>query len=89
MAGRKKIRERGKVRLSEYFKELKIGDSVAVRREKSVVASFPERIQGRTGIVEGKRGRSCIVRLKELNKEKIFIIPPIHLKRIKTSEKIK
>lgn len=87
MAGRKKIKERGKIRLSEYFKDLRTGDRVAVKKEQSVAASFPERIQGRTGIVEGKRGRSCIVKLKELNKEKTFIIAPIHLKRIKTLEK--
>jgi len=31
MAGRKKIRERGKVRFSEYFKELKEGDKVALK----------------------------------------------------------
>jgi len=89
MAGRKKIKERGKVRLSEYFKELKIGERVAIKREKSVVASFPERIQGITGVIEGKRGKNYIVKLKELNKEKLFIIAPIHLKRIKSIEKVK
>jgi len=82
MAGRKKTRERGKIRLSEYFKELKTGDRVAIKREQSVDASFPERVQGRTGVVTGKRGRSYIVKLKELNKEKTFIVKPIHLKRI-------
>jgi len=45
-------------------------------------------MSGRTGIVIGKRGRSYIVNIKDFNKEKTFIVPPIHLKRI-TSEKIK
>ena len=89
MSNRKNIKQRGKIKLSEYFKDLKIGERVAVKREKSVVASFPERIQGLTGIIEGKRGRHCVVKLKEINKEKVFIIAPIHLKRIKTMEKIK
>ena len=86
MGRKKNIRERGKIKFSEYFKELEAGDRVAVVREQSVVASFPQRIQGRTGIVEGKRGSSYIVKLKELNKEKTFIIPAIHLKKIKVSE---
>lgn len=87
MAGRKKIKERGKLRLSEYFKELHPGDSVAVKKEQSISSSFPQRIQGRTGIIEGKRGKSYVVKLKELNKEKTFIIAPIHLKRIKSLDK--
>ena len=83
MAKRKTIRERSKVKFSEYFKKLEKGDIVAVSREQSEVASFPKRIQGRTGVVEGKRGASYLVRLKEFSKEKVFIIAPIHLKRIK------
>ncbi len=86
MGKRKKMRERGKVRFSEYFKELKEGDKVAVKREQSVDASFPKRIQGRTGTVKGKRGKSLVVNLKEFAKEKIFIISPIHLKKIKSGE---
>ena len=88
MARRKNIHERGKIRFSEYFKELKKGDRVAVKREKSVNASFPNRIHGRTGIVTGKRGRSYTVLVKEFSKEKTFIIPPIHLKRIKSTLKL-
>jgi len=86
MSKKKKGRERGKIKLSEYFKELKVGDMVAVKKEQTLNAGFPKRIQGRTGIVEGKRGKSYIVKLKELAKEKVFIIPPIHLKKIKTQK---
>ena len=59
MAGRKKIRERGKVRFSEYFKELKEGDKVALKKEQSFPANFKERMQGKTGTIIGKRGRNC------------------------------
>lgn len=85
MAKKKNIKERGKIKFSEYFKELKKGDCVAVVKEQSIAASFPKRIQGRTGVVDGKRGRSYIVKLNELNKEKTFIIPAIHLKKIQTA----
>jgi len=83
MVRKKSVRERGKLRFSEYFKVLKEGDRVAVVREKAETKdAFPKRIQGRTGVVVGKRGGSYLVNLKELNKEKQFIIKPVHLKRL-------
>jgi len=83
MAKGKKIRTKGKIKLSEYFKELSQGDKVTVVRELSIPANFPKRFQGRTGVVEGKRGKAYIVKIKDQNKEKKFIIEPIHLKKIK------
>jgi len=82
MVRRKKIRTRGKISLSRYFQELHEGDRVAIARESSVQSSFPERMQGRTGVIEGKRGKAYIIRIKDSEKEKKFIISPIHLKKI-------
>ncbi len=87
MVKRKAVRTRGKLQLSKYFQELKEGDSVAVIREKSIKSSFPVRLQGRTGLVETKRGKSYVVKIKDQNKEKQFIIEPIHLKKIKQTKK--
>ena len=83
MARKKKIRTRGKIQLSRYFQEISSGDFVAVVKEPAVSSNFPKRIQGRTGVVEGRRGRSYIIKLKDQNKEKKFLIEPIHLKKIK------
>jgi len=83
MTGRKQIKTRGKISLSRYFQNFKKGDSVAVIKEKSVSSSFPDRLQGRTGVVAEKRGRSYVIKIKEYDKEKKFIIEPIHLKKIK------
>ena len=80
---RKSIRTKGKLKLSRYFQELEKGDSVAVARECAVQSSFPARLQGKTGIVEGRRGKAYIVKLKDKNKEKMFLIEAIHLKKIK------
>ena len=80
----KKVKEKGKIRFSEYFKKLKEGDKVAIVRELSVSASFPQNIQGRTGVVEERRGRAYIDIINDYNQEKRFIIEPIHLKKIKT-----
>jgi ribosomal protein L21E len=86
MVRKKKIREKGKLQLSKYFQELNNGDFVAIVKEPSVQAKFPERIQGKTGIVEGKRGMSYIIKIRDQEKEKKFLIAPIHLKKIKTQK---
>jgi len=80
---KKKIREKGKVKLSRMFQELKPGDRVTIVRELSVKVGFPERIKGKTGLIEGKRGKAYIVRIKDYNEEKKFIVNSIHLKKIK------
>jgi len=83
MVKQKKTRTRGKISLSRYFQEFKEGDAVAVVREFAVKASFPGRMQGRTGKISGKRGKSYIVKILDQNKEKTFLMAPIHLKKIK------
>jgi len=83
MSKRKKVRTRGKLQLSRYFQELKEGDRVSIARESSVKSSFPERLQGRTGLVVDKRGKAYIIKVKDQNKEKKFIIEPIHLRKLK------
>jgi large subunit ribosomal protein L21e len=87
MVRRKEIRTRGKFSFKRYFQKFQEGDSVAVVKERSLFPNFPERLQGRTGVVEGKRGRSYIVKIKDQNKPKQYIIEPIHLKKIKQAEK--
>ncbi|MBW6442699.1 50S ribosomal protein L21e [Patescibacteria group bacterium] len=83
MVQKKKPKSKKKLSLGKYFQKIEVGESVAVVREPSLKASFPKRMQGRTGIVEGKRGKSCVLNIKDYNKEKRFIIEPIHLKKIK------
>ena len=84
MVNKKNVRTRGKLQLSKYFQKLKKGDSVAVLKERSISSNFPERLQGRTGVVGTKRGKSFVVEIKDQSKKKSFLIEPIHLKKIKT-----
>ncbi|MEK6819783.1 MAG: 50S ribosomal protein L21e [Nanoarchaeota archaeon] len=79
---KKSIRTKGKLSFSRYFQEFKNGDVVSFVKELSVPSNIPDRYQGRTGVVDGKRGRSYIVLIKDNNKPKKFIIQPIHLKKI-------
>ena len=80
---RKNPKVRGKIAFSKYFQEFKDGDKVTVIRELSIPANLPGKLQGRTGQIEGKRGRIYIVKIKDQEKEKKFLIEPIHLRKIK------
>jgi len=79
----KRIRKKGKIKFSEYFKKFKDGERVAVVKELGVKSSFPKRIIGRSGKVKSSRGKYKLVEIKDGNKIKTFIIHPIHLKKLK------
>lgn len=83
MSKQKPVRTRGKLQLSKYFQKLEEGDSVAVVREKSLNINFPERLQGRTGKIKGRRGKAFVVEIKDISKDKSYLIEPIHLKKLK------
>jgi ribosomal protein L21E len=82
MLSHKSPQTRGKFSLSRYFQEFKVGDKVAVSLELSVPFYYPKKLQGRTGKIIKKSGRSYNVEIKDLNKPKQYLIPPIHLRRI-------
>ncbi len=82
----KNSREKGKLKLSRYFQELKEGDMVSVDEELSLQPRFPKRLQGRTGIVVGKRGDAYLVKIRNQAKEKTFFVAPIHLRKMNIAE---
>ena len=82
MAKNKPVRGKGKTQLSKYFQKLNAGDLVAVIKEQSIASTFPETLQGRTGVIESKRGKAYLVRIKDSARKKTYIIEPIHLKKI-------
>lgn len=82
MIKRKQMRTRGKIKLSLYFQEFKTGDRVTVIRELTLEPKFPKQIQGRSGEIIGKRGNSYLIKIKDLNKEKTYIIHPVHLRKL-------
>ena len=78
----KRIRQKGKIRLSGYFKKLNDNDRVAIIREYGVRASFPKRILGKSGKVICSRGQYKLIEIMDGNKTKTFIIHPVHLKKL-------
>ncbi|MFA7708169.1 MAG: 50S ribosomal protein L21e [Candidatus Pacearchaeota archaeon] len=83
MNKRKKQRDCGKIKLSKYFQKFKKGERVAVVKELGLQPKFPKQIQGRSGVIESQRGSSYIVKINDLNKEKTYIIHPVHLIKLK------
>lgn len=80
---RKPLRERGKLSVSRYFQKYSEGDKVCLKAEPSVQKGiYFRRFHGKTGIIESKRGNCYNVRIKDINKEKVLIIHPIHLKKL-------
>jgi large subunit ribosomal protein L21e len=78
----KKIREKGKLSLSSYFKKIEDGASVALVVNPGVRASFPLRLRGMSGKVAESRGKFKLVEIKDGNKKKTFIIHPVHLRKL-------
>ena len=86
MLKRKPLREKGKLALSHVFKTLNIGDYIVLKAELGNVIPFPKRMQGRSGIIAAKRGNSYIVKVCDGNREKQYIVPSLHLKKLKMSQ---
>lgn len=83
MARKKPVRTRGKLQFSKYFQKFEKGDNVAVVAEFSQEINFPKRLQGKTGLIDGKQGEVYIVKIKDIAKEKKYLIKPLHLKKVK------
>lgn len=83
MLTRKRIRDKRRIKLSQYFQELKPGDKVCLVENLSFRAPFHRRMQGRTAEVIAKQGGAYIVRLLNGKTYKKLTINPIHLKKLK------
>ncbi|HLC81762.1 MAG TPA: 50S ribosomal protein L21e [Candidatus Nanoarchaeia archaeon] len=75
-------REKGKISLAEYFKELQQGDLVNLAIHPNVFKGrFYRRFHGKSGIVNGKKGRCYGVQIKDGEKQKLLYVHPIHLRK--------
>jgi len=78
----KRVREKGKLKLSSYFKKIDDDARVALVIDSGVRASFPKRLKGMSGKIAGSRGKFKLVEIKDGNKLKTFIIHPVHLRKL-------
>ncbi len=79
---RKKVREKGKLKLSSYFKKIDDGATVALVTDVGVRATYPKRMKGLSGKVISSRGKFKLVQIKDGGKLKTLIIHPVHLKKL-------
>ena len=79
---RKQKRNRGKISMTNYFQSFNVGDRVHLGVEPAVQKGmyFPAYI-GKTGVIRGKRGRCYEVTIHDINKEKVLVVHPVHLRR--------
>jgi large subunit ribosomal protein L21e len=82
MIQHKRIREKGKLRLSKLFREFKEGDKISLIHIPGQNPDFPIRYQGRTGNIVEKRGNAYVINVKDGGQIKKFIVKRIHLKKL-------
>lgn len=74
---------RGMPKVNSMLKTFKEGEKVAVVIDSGVHAGMPfSRFHGMMGTIEGKRGRSYIVKIMDGGVKKTVITLPVHLKRV-------
>lgn len=77
-------REKGLGPPSRSIQEFPPGSYVTVMIDPAVIKGQPHhRYHGRIAVVEGKRGRAYVLRIRDGEKEKIIISRPEHLRMVK------
>jgi large subunit ribosomal protein L21e len=78
---RKNVKDSGRINIGDYLREYKEGDIVVLKAEPAVQKGiyFP-RFHGRHGVIIGKKGKCYEVKIKDINKEKMVIVHPVHLR---------
>ncbi|MBS3137296.1 50S ribosomal protein L21e [Candidatus Woesearchaeota archaeon] len=80
----KNVRQKGKISLTRFFQEFKEGDSVCFKLEPAIQkAMYHPRFHGKSGKVIGKRGNCYLIKINDFNKQKVLIVHPVHLQRMK------
>ncbi|MDY6778097.1 MAG: 50S ribosomal protein L21e [Candidatus Nanohaloarchaea archaeon] len=71
---------RDKDTISNHLKDFEEGDRVLISIDPSVHKGMPDpKFHGKTAEVQGKRGRSFVLTLQDLGKEKELQVYPAHL----------
>ena len=79
---RKETRSRGKISMTNYFQSFNVGERVYLGIEPAVQKGmYNPRFSGRSGTVNGKRGRCYTVLINDMGKEKTLVVHPVHLRR--------
>jgi len=81
---RKKPKDRGSKSISKALQQFKKGETVNIVIDSAVHKGMPHiRFHGKTGKIDGKQGKSYIVKISDGKKPKKLVIRSEHLRRAK------
>jgi large subunit ribosomal protein L21e len=79
---RKHPRDCGKVKITKLLARYAVGDRVIVDMEPAIQRGMTHvRFHGKHGTITGKQGACYKVLIHDMNKEKVLIVAPVHIKR--------
>jgi len=77
---KRKPRERGKSGLSKILYDYKQGDRVVIKTDPSVHKGMPHRrYHGKIGVINDRRGKSYVIKVKQGDAVKEIIVRPEHI----------
>ena len=79
--------DKGKISLTSYLQKFKKGDKVHLIAEPAIhKGMIYRRFMGKIGEIDSFQGRCYKIRIKDLNKKKMIIAHPIHLKKVEVKK---
>ncbi len=80
---KKNVRMKGKISIRNYLQGFKVNDKVALVMEPSLhMGIYHPRFQGDVGVILGMQGDCYKVRIIDGKMEKLFIVHPVHLRKV-------
>ena len=78
----KSQRKKGKISITQYFKEFKEGEKAVLKAEPAYQKGmYPLKFHGKSGVVRQKRGSCYEVGVND-GKEKTILVHPVHMKKV-------
>tara|TARA_Y100000310_G_scaffold249148_1_gene255164 strand:+ start:88 stop:375 length:288 start_codon:yes stop_codon:yes gene_type:complete len=75
-------KDKGKISITKYLQNFKPGETVILSAEPAVQSGlYHPRFFGKRGTIKSKIGRCFEVQITDINKDKVLIVHPIHLKK--------
>ena len=80
---KKDTRDKGKINIKSYLQGFKVGERVQLYADSTFQKGrFPLQFYGKIGVVTEKQGKSYIVKIRDQNAKKSFVVHPVHLKKV-------
>ena len=78
----RRLKKEREFTVNDFLKEFREGERVALDIQPYYRSLPHMRYDGKIGVVEGKRGKAYIVKIRDGNAYKKLVVLPIHLKKV-------